>query len=80
MRAAPFEPWVSEVNGSKRLPAFSSRARLNVFTRSMATRINKVFPLVWTEMSFEEIRRDVSAEVVDLNLYSPRSWELRIQE
>src|ERR1043166_9845486 len=40
-----FEPWILELEGKKRLPAFSSQKKLEVFSARRSQEMNKVFPL-----------------------------------
>src|SRR5437773_92660 len=50
-----FEPWILEIDGKKRLPAFSSQKKVELFSGKMSQQINKVFPLVCAEFLLADI-------------------------
>src|SRR5438270_846404 len=54
-----FEPWILEIDGKKRLPAFSSRKKMQAFSSKMSQQLNKVFPLGCAEFLLAEITKDV---------------------
>lgn len=70
------ELWVLEVEGTKRLPAFSSMRRLHTFSAKMSKELNKVFSLGYVEMFLPSIRAQIDIDYVDLNLFSSQSWEI----
>jgi hypothetical protein len=76
----PFEPWVLEIEGKKRLPAFSSQKKVEIFSGKMATRLNKVFGLACAEFLFADIQRELDVDFVDLNLFSEKSWEIGVRK
>ena len=76
---APFEAWVLEVDGKKRLPAFSSQKRMEIFTKTMSEDLNKVFALGGGEVLLSDIVKDLDVDFVDLNLFSEKSWEIGVK-
>ena len=40
-----FEPWILEIDGKKRLPAFSSQKKMQAFSSKVSQELNKVFSL-----------------------------------
>ena len=76
---APFEPWVLEVEGKRRLPAFSSSKKMENFTKTMAQDLNKVFGLGAGEVLLADIVKDLDLDFVDLNLFSEKSWEIAVR-
>jgi hypothetical protein len=79
-KTTPFEPWILEVDGKKRLPAFSSRKKMQHFAARISMDLNKVFSLLGGEVLLAEIAKNVDANFVDLNLFSERSWEIDIRQ
>ena len=75
----PFEPWILEVDGLKRLPAFSSQKRMQSFSGKMSQSLNKVFSLGCGEVLLWEIVKDLDIDFVDLNLFSEKSWEIEVR-
>jgi hypothetical protein len=73
-----FEPLVLEVDGKNRLPAFSSRKKMEVFSAKVSREIDKVFSLGCAEVLLEDVVRGLDIDVVDLNSMSPKSWEIRV--
>lgn len=73
-----FEPWVLERDGQKRLPAFSSLAKLEEFSEAMSRQLGKVFPLPTMEALLPEVAAALGVDVVELNLFSERSWEIEV--
>ena len=71
-----FEPWILEVDGKKRLPAFSSQAKMTVFASRMSQELNKVFSLGCIQTLLENVTSNVDIDFVDLNLFSQKSWEI----
>ena len=76
----PFEPWIMEVEGKKRLPAFSSVKKAEVFSSVMAKKLNKVFSVACGEVLLSVIARDMDVDFVDLNLFSEKSWEIGVKQ
>ncbi|HEX7858916.1 MAG TPA: hypothetical protein VF773_01175 [Verrucomicrobiae bacterium] len=74
-----FEPWVLEIDGKKRLPVFSSRARMEAFAIRMSTSMNKVFGLGCISILLEDVTNQIDVDFVDLNLFSEKSWEIGIR-
>ena len=72
--------WVLETDGKKWLPIFSSRKRMEVFSREISKRINKVFGLGCTEELLADVLKQVEVDVVQLNLYSDKSWEIEVRK
>jgi hypothetical protein len=73
-----FEPWILVVDGRKRLPAFSSRKKLEAFSAKISQQLNKVFGLGSIESLLADITKHVDVDFVDLNLFSIRSWEIGV--
>jgi hypothetical protein len=73
---APFEPWVLEMDGKRRLPAFSSQKKMETFAKAISREMNKVFALGGGEVLLEVVTRSVEIDFVDLNLFSEQSWEI----
>src|SRR6266481_8360097 len=65
-----FEPWILEVDGKKRLPAFSSQKKMLAFSGRMSQELNKVFSLGCISILLEDVTRSVDVDFVDLNLFS----------
>jgi hypothetical protein len=74
-----FELWILEVDGRKRLPAFSSQKKLQAFSAKISKQLNKVFCLGCVEMLLGEIPNDLGIDYVDLNLFSDKSWAIGIK-
>ncbi len=77
---APFEPCVLDVDGKKRLPAFSSLKKVEIFSSKMAHRMNKVFGVGCGEVLLATVARDLDVDFVDLNLFSEKSWEIEVRK
>jgi len=75
---APFEPWVLEMDGTRRLPAFSSRKRMEVFSGKISMKLNKVFALGAGEFLIADVTKGLNVDFVDLNALSEKSWEIGI--
>jgi hypothetical protein len=73
-----FEPWILEVDGKKRLPAFSSQEKMTAFASRMSQDMNKVFGLGCISILLEDVTKQVDIDFVDLNLFSKKSWEIGI--
>lgn len=74
-----FELWVLDVDGKKRLPAFSSQKKVQEFSGKMSTRLNKVFSLGCIEVLLADAIKDLDIDFVDLNLFSQKSWEIGVR-
>ena len=72
--------WILEVNGRKRLPAFSSQKKMEIFSARMSKDLNKVFGLGCFEALLADITQQADVDFVDLNLFSPKSWELEVRK
>lgn len=75
----PFEPWVLDVDGKRRLPAFSSQKRMEAFSKEISRRMDKVFALGHGEVLIEDIVKELDVDFVDLNLFSAESWEVGVK-
>ncbi len=73
-----FEPWILEVDGKKRLPAFSSQEKMTAFASRMSKELNKVFSLGCVQILLENVTKNVEVDFVDLSLFSQKSWEIGI--
>jgi hypothetical protein len=71
--------WILEIDGKKRLPAFSSRAKMDVFSTTMSQRLNKVFSLGCFEALLVDVAKQADIDFVDLNLFSKKSWEIGVR-
>ncbi len=74
-----FEPWILEVDGRKRLPAFSSQKKMEAFSATISQQLNKVFGLGSIESLLADITKSVDVDFVDLNLFSQKSWEIGVR-
>ena len=74
----PFEPWVLEMDGKRRLPAFSSAKKMTVFSGEISKRLDKVFVLGGAEILLSDLVKHLEVDFVDLNASSPRSWEIGV--
>jgi hypothetical protein len=75
----PFEPWILEVDGKRRLPVFSSEKRAQVFSGKISQQLNKVFGLGLAEVLFEDVTK-LDIDFVDLNLFCQKSWEIGVRK
>lgn len=73
LSSTPFEPWVLEVDGKKRLPAFSSLQRMKDFGGKISQQLNKVFSLGGAEFLLADVTKNLDIDFVDLNLFSQKS-------
>ncbi|MGP0066966.1 MAG: hypothetical protein ACLQGP_25660 [Isosphaeraceae bacterium] len=78
LSADSFEPWILEVDGKKRLPAFSSQKKMTIFSGKLSQQLNKVFSLGCAEVLLWEIATRIDIDCVELNLFSRKSWEIGI--
>jgi hypothetical protein len=74
-----FEPWVLELDGKRRLPVFSSQETMTVFASKMSKEMNKVFGLGCRRILLENVTNHVELDIVDLNLFSKKSWEIGVR-
>jgi hypothetical protein len=75
-----FEPWVLEQDGKRRLPAFSSQKKMEIFAEKLTKELNKVFSLGGAEFLIDEIAIGLDLDFVDLNLFSEKSWEIGMRK
>ena len=73
-----FEPWILEFDGKKVLPAFSSQKKMQAFSSKVSQELNKVFSLGCIEILLENVIKNIDVDVVDLNRFSQKSWEIQI--
>jgi hypothetical protein len=73
-----FEPWVLEVDGKRRLPAFSSQKKMTAFSAKVSQQIDKVFSLGCGEILLGTVVKAVNIDFIDLNPFSPKSWEIAV--
>lgn len=74
-----FEPWILDSDGLKRLPVFSSRDRMQVFASAISQKMNRVFGLGCISVLLETVTAQIDIDVIDLNLFSKKSWEIRVE-
>jgi hypothetical protein len=74
-----FEAWVLEIDGKKRLPAFSSQKRMQEFSAKISQQMNKVFGLGAADFLIGDITRHLDIDFIDLNLFSQKSWEIGVK-
>ena len=79
-QSGDFEPWILELDGRRRLPAFTSLKRAETFTGRICKELGKVFGVAYAELLLFDITRQGGIDVVDLNLFCGRSWEIEIRE
>jgi len=75
-----FEPWILEVDGKKRLPAFSSQKKMLAFSSRMSQELNRVFSLGCISILLEDVTTRADVDFVDLNLFSRKSWEIGVRK
>jgi hypothetical protein len=73
------EPWILEVDGKHRLPAFSSQKKMQVFSARISKELNQIFPLGCVEMLLSDLPKDLEVDYVDLNSFCPQSWEIAMR-
>ena len=74
------ELWVLEIDGKRRLPAFSSRKRMELFSAKMSTHLNKVFSLGCVEILVSDVVEMFDVDIIDLNRFSKKSWEIEVRK
>ena len=72
------ELWILDLDGKKRLPAFSSQKRMEAFSARMSRELNRVFSLGCVEVLLADVIKAAEVDFVDLNLYSAKSWEIGV--
>ena len=80
LAVGPIEPWVLDLDGKRRLPIFSREKRITVFSGEISKRLNKVFSLGFVEVLMSDIVDKIVLDFIDLNLFSPKSWEIQIKK
>jgi hypothetical protein len=75
----PFEPWILEVDGKKRLPVFSRQQKVQDFAGKVYREMNKVFSVGCVDFLLEDLTKNLEIDFVDLNLFSHKSWEIEIR-
>jgi hypothetical protein len=73
-----FEPWILELDGKKRLPAFSSQEKMTASATKMSKELNQVFSLGCVQILLENVTKNVDVDFVDLNLFTQKSWQIGI--
>lgn len=76
MSGDDFDLWILDVEDLKRLPAFSSQKRMQVFSSHISREMNKVFSLGCVEVLLPEVVGSLDVDFIDLNLFSRKSWEI----
>lgn len=79
LKKMPFEPWILEVNGKKRLPVFSSTRRMEEFSRHIAQDLKQAFSLRGAKVPLELVARHFDIDFVDLNPFSENSREIGLR-
>ncbi|MBN2293897.1 MAG: hypothetical protein JXM70_15825 [Pirellulales bacterium] len=74
-----FEPWILDVDGKMRLPAFSGQKKLQTFSAEISQKLDKVFSLGSAEVLLADIAKSLDVDFIDLNLYSQKSWEIAVR-
>src|SRR5262245_31578823 len=74
------ELWILDIDGKKRLPAFSSQKSMQAFSSRMSQDLNKVFSLGCFEALLADVAKQADVDFVDLNLYSKKSWEIGVRK
>lgn len=75
-----FQPWILEVDGKKRLPAFSSRKKMETFSAKMSQQLSKFFSLGCIEILLDDLAKNIDVNFIDLNLFSGKSWEIGVNK
>ena len=78
--ADQFELWILDVDGKKRLPAFSSQKKMEVFSAKMSKSLDKVFSLGCVEVLLADVTNGLDIDYVDLNLFSKKCWEIGVKK
>jgi hypothetical protein len=72
------ELWILDVDGKKVLPAFSSRKKMEEFSARISKEMNRVFSLGCFEALLPDVVKGTTIDIVGLNLFSQKRWELTI--
>lgn len=80
LSAESVELWILEIDGKKRLPAFSSQKKIQAFSEKMSVSLDKVFSLGCIEVLLTDILKTVDVDIVDLNRFSQKSWEITVHK
>ena len=80
LEGEPFEPWVLEIDGKQRLPAFSSQKKIIIFSGKISKQLDKVFTLGCAEILLHDLPGSMNIDFIDLNPFSPKSWEIGFGE
>ena len=75
-----FEPWILDVGGKRRLPAFSSPKKMEMFSKKISEELGKVFALSGAEVLLPDITGDLDVDFVELNLFCEKSWEIGVRQ
>jgi hypothetical protein len=78
LNSVPFEPWILNTGGKRRLPVFSSEARAGAFSERISREMNKVFSLGCITILLDDMLSQIDVDFVDLNLFSKKSWEIDV--
>ena len=78
LAGAQVELWILEMDGRKRLPAFTSQKRMQTFSERISKQLNKVFALGSLEVLLFDVTKDLEIDFVDLNALCEESWEIGI--
>jgi hypothetical protein len=70
--------WILELDGKKRLPAFSSQSKMEAFSARMSQDLNKVFSRGCFEALLADVAKQVDVDFIDLNLFGKKSWEIGV--
>lgn len=73
-----FYPWILEIDGKKRLPAFSSAKKATLFSARISQQLNKVFALCLEEILLHDLIKQIQVDFVDVNSLSKRCWEISV--
>lgn len=74
------ELWILDMDGKKRLPAFSSKKAMEAFSKKMSMSLDKVFSLGCIEVLLTDILKTVDVDIIDLNRFSKKSWEITVHK
>ena len=79
LKKMPFEPWILELNGQKRLPIFSSTQRMQEFSKHVAQDLKQAFSLRGAKIPLELVAKNFDIDFADLNLFSENSREIGLR-
>lgn len=72
------ELWILEIDGRRRLPAFSSQKKMQAFSSKMSMSLKRVFTLGCVEALISEVTKGADIDFVDLNPYGGKGWEIGV--